>query len=219
MERVSGTTLEYNRARPATPMAALHYIALACALGPMIVGVLTFLLYAVTRHDLFALLGFLTLFGGCAATFIGGVCLGVYWHQAGRANADDAAAARRSAKRDLVLMLVNFPLAGVLAFAGLAIVGQQMSGVGVVVHNADVVAADRVTLETGSDRRDLGPLPPGASDSVRVRFGDQGLRATLVRSSGETSHQIFDHMDSDTVSTSDDLRLVIRNGRVEESRP
>jgi len=209
------TTLEYDRGQPATPMIALHYIALICALGPMIIGVVVFLLYVVTRHGDFALFGFMTILGGCAATFAGAVCLGVYWYQAGRANAEDAAVARRNAKRDAVLMLANFPLAAVLAGIGIFMMSQAASRAHVVVRNADTVLAERVTLDTGGDRVDLGPLPPGTSARARIKFGDAGLTATLVRGGASTPHQIFDHMDSDTIVTSQSVRLAIRNGRVE----
>ena len=222
MSPTTTATLEYDRGRPATPMVALHYVARVCALGPMIVGVLVFLLYVVTRHMEFALLGFMTILGGCAATFVGGVCLGVYWYQAGRASANDAAVARRNAKRDLVLLLLNFPLAGVLAFAGITMMQHASSGVNVIVRNDDAVAAETVLLNTGhgadggGDAQRLGPIPPGGTSEARVKFGSRGLTATLTNGAASTTHEIFDHMDSDTVAGGGELRLVIRGGKVEQ---
>jgi len=113
-------TLEYDRARNPKPMIALHYIARVCGVGPMALGILVFLLFLVTRHMDFALFGFMTILGGCAAAFVGFVCLAVYWFQATRANPDDAAIARRHAKRDALILLINFPLAAALAAIGLA---------------------------------------------------------------------------------------------------
>jgi hypothetical protein len=86
----------------------------------MAVGILAFVLFLFTRHMDFAILGFMTIFGGCAAAFLGFVCLAVYWFQATRANPDDAARARRNAKRDALILLINFPLAALLAAIGLA---------------------------------------------------------------------------------------------------
>jgi hypothetical protein len=120
MSDVTSNTLDYDRGRAPKPMITLHYIARACGVGPMAVGVLAFGLFLVTRHADFAVLGFFTILGGCAAAFVGAVCLAVYWYQARRANAEDAATARRHAKRDAVIILLNFPLAGLLAFIGLS---------------------------------------------------------------------------------------------------
>jgi transposase-like protein len=50
---------------------------------------------------------------------------------------------------------------------------------------------------------------------VTLKFGPSGLTATLVRSGLSTSHVLFEHMDGDTVSSRDDLRLVVRNGHHE----
>jgi hypothetical protein len=229
MDHVTGTTrtaktLEYDRGRPATPMVALHYVALVCALGPMVVGVMVFLLYVVTRHFDFAVVGFMTILGGCVATFVGAVCLGVYWYQASRANAEDAAVARRNAKRDLVLMLLNFPLAGVLAFVGITMISHASSGVNVIVRNDDALTAETVLLSTGhgadggGDAQRLGPIPPGGTGAARVKFGSRGLTATITRGGTSTTHAVFDHMDGDTFVGGGDVRLVIRGGKVEQAQ-
>ena len=216
MDEVTGTTtLEYDRGRPATPMVALHYIARVCALGPMIVGVVVFLLYVVTRHLDFAIFGFMTILGGCAATFVGGVCLGVYWYQARRANAEGAAIARRRAKRDAVLLLANFPLAGVLALAGMAMLSRGSSGVNVTVTNQDAVAADVVTLDTGGDTRQIGPIASGGAARAFVKFGSRGLAATLTRGGTSTTQQVYDHMDNDTFIGGGEVRLYIRGGKLD----
>jgi cytochrome bd-type quinol oxidase subunit 2 len=75
----------------------------------------------------FALFGFFTLFIGCGSVFIGMVCIGVYWLQARAANEDDRKEAWRKARRAVLLMLVNFPVAGLLAWIGLRLVGFHVS--------------------------------------------------------------------------------------------
>jgi len=120
MTQVTSNTLDYDRGRTPRPMIALHYIARVCGVAPMAVGVLVFLLFLFTRHLDFAIFGFFTILGGCAAAFVGAVCLAVYWYQARRANSEDAAIARGNAKRDAIIILLNFPLAGLFAFIGLA---------------------------------------------------------------------------------------------------
>ena len=217
------TPVGYDHGRPATsttsttPNAALHYVALVCALGPMTLGVVAFLLYVVTQHLKFAEVGVLTIVGGCAAAVVGGVCLAVYWRQVGRANADDAAVARRRVTRDAVLLVANFPLATVLTFAGVAMISRADAGVNVGIRNDDAVTADVVTLDTGGDVQHLGPIRSGQDRITWMKFGSRGLTATLTRGGGtSTTHPIFDHMDADTVLTSRTLRLVIRDGRVEQ---
>jgi hypothetical protein len=195
-------------------MIWLHRIALACALVPMAVGILTFLLFVATRSLDFAILGFMTLFGGCALAFVGSVCLGVYRFQASRAAPDEAAIARRRAKHDLFLLLANFPLAVVLALAGLGIMNHGNSRVNVVIRNDDAATADLITLDTGADTQQLIRIHPGGTTEAPIKFGPRGLTATLTRGGTSTRHQIFDHMDSDTVNPRQDLRLVIRNGEV-----
>jgi hypothetical protein len=208
-------TLDYDRARTPTPMIALHYIALVCALGPMIGGVLVFLLFAATSKLEFAALGLLAIVIGCAAAFIGGVCLAVYWYQARHANPDDAAVARRRAKRDLILLLANFPLAGVLTVASLPMMGRATGRVTVAVRNDDAVIANLVTLDTGGDTRRIGPIPPGGEAHTPIKFGPAGLTATLTRGGGSAPAQrIFEHMDSDTVGGGTRVRLAIRDGKI-----
>jgi hypothetical protein len=210
------TTLDYNRLPASAPMIWLHRIALACALVPMAVGVLAFLLFVATRSLDFAILGFFTLVAGCALAFVGSVCLGVYRFQASRAAPDEAAIARRRAKRDLFLLLANFPLGVALALGGLAIMDSAAhAGVNVVIRNDDPLTADLITLDTGAgDTQQLIRIHPGGTTEAPVKFGPQGLSVTLTRSGTSTRHQIFDHMDSDTVNPRQDLRLVIRNGQV-----
>jgi hypothetical protein len=168
-----------------------------------------------TRSLDFAILGFFTLFAGCALAFVGSVCLGVYRFQASRAAPDEAIIARRRAKRDLFLLLANFPLGLVLTLAGLGIMNSQgNSRVNVVIRNEDALTADLITLDTGADTQQLIRIHPGGTTEAPIKFGPNGLIVTLTRGGTSTRHQIFDHMDSDTVNPRQDLRLVIRNGQV-----
>ena len=111
--------LDYRSApQAAVPSIALYYVALACGGFPLGLGTLAFALFLITRHMDFAVLGFFTLFIGCACVFVGMVCIGVYWVQSRVASEDDRAAARRRARRAVVLMLLNFPVAGAFAWIG-----------------------------------------------------------------------------------------------------
>ena len=210
-------TLEYDSKLAPTPMVWLHRIALTCGLVPMIVGTAVFLLFVITRSIDFAIFGFFTLIGGCAATFVAAVCLGVYWFQARRATPADADIARRHLKRDAIILVLNFPLGGLFAGIGIWMLNKHEASVNIVIRNDDAVIIDRIRLETGGDTRDFGPIASGASDAARMEFGGAGLTATVTpRFGGPSSppHRIFDHMDADTVPATQDLRLVIRKGDV-----
>jgi len=208
------TTLDYDRSAAPTPMIWLHRIALTCALAPMAAGTLTFILYLATREISFAVIGFFTLLAGCAAAFLGSVCLGVYWFQAGRATPDEAAIARRRAKRDALLILANFPLGIGCAIVGVKMLDHETSSLRIVVRNEDAVAPDRVILDTGAQQIDLGSIAPGSANSGRINFGPSGLTATLIRGGQSTPNQIFDQMDSDTIGQGQILYLAVRNGQV-----
>lgn len=115
----SSSPLEYRSAgQTPVPSIGLYYIAMACGALPLGLGTFAFVLFLFTRHMDFAILGFFTLFVGCGCVFIGMVCIGVYWMQSRVAGDDDRTAARRRARRAVVLMLVNFPVAGLFAWIG-----------------------------------------------------------------------------------------------------
>ena len=208
-------TLDSDRSLAPRPMVALHYVALLCGVGPMAIGAFVFVIFLITRSPGAAIFGFMTIVAGCAAAVLGAVCLGVYWFQAARATPDDATVARRHAKRDAAILLANFPLAIVFSLIGLKILNADSQSVNVVVHNEDAVTADSVILDTGDHAaRQLGPIAPGKSAEARVKFGPRGLTVLLLRAGRSTSYPIFDHMDGDTVSSHEDLLLVIRDGKV-----
>jgi hypothetical protein len=116
---MTAPTLSYVSPRQATPTIWLHYAAFACGVIPLAVGTIIFLLFLAIRDEVLAMFGLLTIFGGTFLAFIGFVCAGVYFYQAKRASPEDAAVARRQLRRDLAIIIANFPIAFVMSWIGI----------------------------------------------------------------------------------------------------
>jgi hypothetical protein len=111
--------LSYDTPRAAAPTAWLHYVARICGIAPLVVGMLVFLLFLITREEGFAFAGFLTILAGTCLAMVGIVCAGVFLYQARALPRDERAAARLLGHHDIQIILANFLVAGVMAWAGI----------------------------------------------------------------------------------------------------
>ena len=163
-------------------------VAVLSGLLPLLIGVSLFLLWIITRWDWLMLAGAIALYGGLASFVIGAIALVRYCWAACR-SADPS---RRNwvpaAVACAALLLMNFPTAGGIIAAVIAIETRYS----VVVHNASPHALSDVRVYGGGCEADLGTIPPGgfARRSFWIqRDGELEFRAA---SSSTTHHLLID---------------------------
>jgi hypothetical protein len=114
--------LSYGTPRHPTPTIWLHHVARLCGVAPLGFGTLVFVMFLMTRDETFAVLGFFTILAGIGLAFVGIVCAAVYLYQAKRAGPEDRDRALRQGHRDVLIILANFPIAFVMAWAGVSMI-------------------------------------------------------------------------------------------------
>ncbi len=186
-ETASWTTLDYaSIRRHAAPAHSLHTIARFCGIAPLCAGVSIYLLYLLTRWEMLPFLGLAVLVAGAIVFVIGIIHCGIYGFQTFRARPEDAPGARRNFVVDLVILLLNFPVAAYCADRGsnLAHAPPQT----IVVSNESKTGIDDLTfaIAGGSDLA-VGKLEPNESidtkkhitaaesKSLRYRFKQDGI--------------------------------------------
>ena len=110
--------LSYSSPEPPTPTIALHQIAQLCGVVPLGLGTFVFLMFLLTRDRGYALLGAATVLLGVCMAFVGAVCALVYLYHANRAAPNERTRARRLGQIDIAVILINFPVALLMALIG-----------------------------------------------------------------------------------------------------
>lgn len=132
-------------------------IALLCGLLPLLVGLSLFVLWIITRWDWLVVGGFVTLYGGLVSVLIGAIALARYCWAAARIADPPRRNWVPSALACAALLLSNFPAAGGMIAAVIAIETRYS----VVVHNASKQAISNVRVYGGGCEAKFGTIPPG----------------------------------------------------------
>ena len=114
-------TLGYAAAEHPPPPVALFYIAKICWLVPLVVGVSTLLLFAITQSLIFPRLGLLTIAAGILLLGLGVVCLGVFAWLLRRCDPVTRAMWRPRVRRLFLLLFLNLPAAALCILFGTAL--------------------------------------------------------------------------------------------------
>jgi hypothetical protein len=139
-------------------MSRAFRVALICGALPLLVGVSIFLLWLVMRWDWLMTAGVFTLFVGVAIFLIGAIALGRFWWLAFLTPDLSRRRLWFSTLGCAGLLLSNFPVAGGIMAAAIAIETRYT----VIVRNASQQPLDGVRVFGGGCEADFGTIPPGS---------------------------------------------------------
>jgi len=151
-----------------------YWAALFCGAAPLVVGVSIFLTWVVFGWNQLMAAGMFTILGGTALVIAGAIFLTVHVNQGRlterfRWNRVYAAAA---------LLLVNFPLAVVIAVMAVSIYTRYV----VTVHNATSSEITSFILDAPGERIELGP----------IRSGGRARRLIAIKHDGQLTFEATD---------------------------
>lgn len=158
-------------------------VALICGALPLLVGILIFLMWFITRWNWLMMAGMFTLFGGVAVFFIGAIALVCFFWLAFRTPELPRRRLWLSTLGCAALLLSNFAVAGGITASVIAIETRYT----VVVHNTSQLPLSGVRVFGGGCEADFGTIPPNGI--IRRSFwiqhdGELEFRAV----SGATTH-------------------------------
>lgn len=149
-------------------MRRTYRVALICGAFPLFVGVSIFMLWLITRWDWLMVAGIYTIYGGVAIFLVGVIALARFCWLAFRTPDLPRRRLWLSTLGCAGLLLLNFPVAGGVAAAVIAIETRYT----VVVHNLSQQPLTDVRVFGGGCDESLGAIPPGGM--VRRSFWIQG---------------------------------------------
>jgi hypothetical protein len=159
--------LSYTSASYRAPGVLARRIAFACALIPLLAGVLTFALWVATRATFLIFTGLWILPLGLVLFLVGCLCVGMYVTSCRRAR---VAVNRGSVVLAFALLICNFPIA-----IGLMVAASNLTRrVDIVVINGGTQPIDAVTIYTFGRSRSvqIGDVAPGSKQSHRLDVSD-----------------------------------------------
>ena len=164
-------------------MNRAYRLALVCGAFPLLIGVSIFVLWLITRWDWLMMAGICTLYGGVAIFLVGVLAIARFCWLAFRTPNLPRRRLWLSTLACAGLLLLNFPVAGGITAAAIAIETRYT----VVVHNGSQQPLDGVRVFGGGCDESLGSIPPGgiARQSFWIQHdGELKFRAL----SGTTIH-------------------------------
>lgn len=164
-------------------MNRAYRVALICGAIPLLVGVSIFILWLITRQHGLMMAGIYTLYGGVAIFWVGVLALARFFWLGVRSPDFPRRRLWLSTFACAGLLLLNFPVAGGIIAASIAIETRYT----VVVHNALSRPLENVKVFGGGSDESLGSIPPGGT--ARRSFWIQHDGELKFRAfSGTTSH-------------------------------
>jgi hypothetical protein len=118
-------TLEYAHLPP-QPLKALLRISWACAIIPLIIGLVTFGLFGLSHHARCVRMGLLTILMGMICTLAAAVCMSIYVRDAKRAGEVEWERARRMRTGIVLLFLLDYVAAGVCCIVAIGIISRSI---------------------------------------------------------------------------------------------
>lgn len=176
-----------RRFDPARAIRA-YRLALICGALPLVVGIGIFLLWLVTDWNGLRIAGIVMIYGGLVIFALGAGALARFWWLTFRPNELPPDWPRRRVRRSTtlcaLLLLSNFPMAGGIIVAAIAL----DTRFAVVIHNNSQQPLESVRVSGGGCDISFGSIPPGgvARRSFWIHTdGELVFQAT----SGTTSHK------------------------------
>jgi len=169
-------------------MNRAYRLALACGAIPLLMGVSVFLLWLITRWDGLMVAGMVTLCGGMALFLIGVVALMRYWSLASQTPDIPSRHLRRSTFLCAGLLLLNFPVAGGIVAAVIAIETCYT----VVVENDSHRPLEGVRVFGGGCDEQLGTIPAGSSVRQWLWIRHDGTLELRALADGASYHETID---------------------------
>ncbi len=134
-----------------------YRVALICGAFPLLIGISIFTFWLITRWSWLELAGIYTLYGGAAIFLVGVFALARYCWLAFRTPNIPRRHLWFSTLACAGLLLLNFPVAGGITVAAIAIETRYT----VVVHNASDQSLESVRVFGGGCDEPFGTIPPG----------------------------------------------------------
>ncbi len=169
-------------------MSLAYRIALACGALPLLVGVSIFVLWTATRSTWLMAAGLYTVYAGMAVVLVGGIALARYYRTASRAAGVSPRRLRLSTCAAGLLLLSNFPVAGGIIAAVIAIETCYT----VVVHNASNEPLDDVRVFGGGCDESLGRIPPGDTAQESFWIDEDGQLEFRARRAAAVHQAVID---------------------------
>lgn len=131
--------------------------ALLCGALPLTAGILIFLTWLVTRWGLLQTAGFLIVLAGWPLLLMGSFCLVGYVVSSIRSQAESKSRIILKSLGAAAFLLINIPTAAAIISTVISIEARYA----VTIVNEGSEPLDRVYIEGGGIREDMGTIPPG----------------------------------------------------------
>ena len=151
-------------------MIGLYRVAVFCAVVPLVVGVTTLALYALTFWDTLQLVGAFTIVAGSILCFIGLVCVTVFYIGLRRCDIELRRPWSLRATRTATLLVGNVPIAMVCAVIGIYLTGLFR----VTLVNESGAPITQITLTSPGETVQIARLDPGESRQVYLSIDNDG---------------------------------------------
>ncbi|MEX0717892.1 MAG: hypothetical protein WD066_14960 [Planctomycetaceae bacterium] len=176
--------LSHNRSGASADMVSVwsYRVALWCGALPLTVGASIFLLWLLAGWTWLMVAGGCLLVAGPLVVLVGFAALGRGWWMERSAPPDTRRHSWRSSALVAALLLFNFPVAGGIVVAAIAIVSRYT----IVVVNQSGKTLDDVVLEGGGRVVRFDPIPADASASRNVWFSHDDNELDFRAMSGTT---------------------------------
>ena len=162
-------------------------IALACGLLPLLVGTLIYAIFVGTENLLMMTFGLLNIYAGMALFVVGLVCTALYFFgERSRGVGQPKLGVRTTLL--LAVLLINFPVAGALAYSALDIATTYH----VEVRNESDEPLTNLVLSAPSVELSSSALPPGGEFEADLRFGGDGALMLRYELAGEPREEVIE---------------------------
>lgn len=170
-----------------TPTWAFR-VAIACALVPLLIGLCVFAGWLVTKSEWLMVAGIFDIYLGVALFFVGAICTAVYFVTARRSPGPSTKRIGLRAALCACLLLVNFPIAGSLAFAASHI----FSAFNFTIENESEKILTDVEVSGPGVKLSFSCVPPEGFVEGTMHFDNDGEVRLLATFDGEQHNEIVE---------------------------
>lgn len=170
------------------PIIVLYRVTVFCAVVPLVIGVTTLALYALTFWEVLQLVGAFTMLAGGVLCFIGLVCVTVFYVGLRRCDPELRGAWRPRAARIATLLVGNVPIAVVCAVVGIYLTGLFR----VTLVNGSDAPITQITVTSPGETVQVARLDPGESRRVYLSIDNDGEVMLTATQNGERIQESID---------------------------
>jgi len=164
-------------------MNKLYRSSIFFGVAPLIIGTCVFALWYLTKVDVLILVGVYTIIGGLISVLVAAICLAIYLYR----ETQRKTSAKTLFKKGLLsggVIIVNFPLAFILAFTAITII----TSYSLTIRNNSSSTVSRITITAPGVSRIIEGVRPNEESTQKFKFKSDGvLRFSATHNENEFS--------------------------------